>query len=801
MLFPESWLRSVVNPSVSTEELSHLLTMSGLEIEDVLPVAPEFSGVVVARVEEVSPHPDADRLRVCRVNNGTEILQIVCGAPNVAAGLLVPLAQIGARLPGGIKISKGKLRGVESFGMLCSATEIGLTQEHDGLLILDPEQAQLGQDIRDLFQLDESIFELKITPNRADCLSIKGVAREVVALTGASAKPFDFSPVSPTITDTLPVRIEAPDLCGRFLGRVIRNVNAAVPTPEWIKRRLERAGQRSVSVLVDISNYVMLELGTPSHIFDLDKLPTPEIVVDWGRSGQKLTLLNGDEVELDEKVGVVYSGAHTPEAMAGVMGGLASAVSEQTTQIFIEQAFWYPHAIAGLTRRFKLNSEAAHRFERGVDFACLRDHLEYLTRLIVEICGGEVAPIIELSPNLPERQPVKMRVARCHQILGIKIPVERMGAIFSALQFEHSFDGQVFEVLPPSWRFDIEIEEDLIEEVARIYGFDQIPANPPVVSAVMLPAVEGVRRPHALRQILVGQDYQEVINFSFVPEQWEVDFAQNTQAIKLLNPIASQLSVMRSNLIAGLVDNVVYNVKRKFNRVRVFELGAVFRRDAQVSAGDLTVKGIDQPLHLAGVAWGLAEPEQWGLPARAVDFFDVKADVCALFPMGGGADLRFEARTLPALHPGRSAVIYYQGREVGYMGELHPSLVQTYDLPSAPVVFELEYAALENVPLPAPEAFSKQPMVIRDLAIWAPLSLPVQALLDKLAQSTAPELKLIQDVTLFDIWRDPAQPTERSLAFRLVLQDSEHTLEDAQVEQCMSTVLELWTKAYGVRQR
>lgn len=801
MLFPESWLRSVVNPSVSTEELSHLLTMSGLEIEDVLPVAPEFSGVVVARVEEVSPHPDADRLRVCRVNNGTEILQIVCGAPNVAAGLLVPLAQIGARLPGGIKISKGKLRGVESFGMLCSATEIGLTQEHDGLLILDPEQAQLGQDIRDLFQLDESIFELKITPNRADCLSIKGVAREVVALTGASAKPFDFSLVSPTITDTLPVRIEAPDLCGRFLGRVIRNVNAAVPTPEWIKRRLERAGQRSVSVLVDISNYVMLELGTPSHIFDLDKLPTPEIVVDWGRSGQKLTLLNGDEVELDEKVGVVYSGAHTPEAMAGVMGGLASAVSEQTTQIFIEQAFWYPHAIAGLTRRFKLNSEAAHRFERGVDFACLRDHLEYLTRLIVEICGGEVAPIIELSPNLPERQPVKMRVARCHQILGIKIPVERMGAIFSALQFEHSFDGQVFEVVPPSWRFDIEIEEDLIEEVARIYGFDQIPANPPVVSAVMLPAVEGVRRPHALRQILVAQDYQEVINFSFVPEQWEVDFAQNTQAIKLLNPIASQLSVMRSNLIAGLVDNVVYNVKRKFNRVRVFELGAVFRRDAQVSAGDLTVKGIDQPLHLAGVAWGLAEPEQWGLPARAVDFFDVKADVCALFPMGGGADLRFEARTLPALHPGRSAVIYYQGREVGYMGELHPSLVQTYDLPSAPVVFELEYAALENVPLPAPEAFSKQPMVIRDLAIWAPLSLPVQALLDKLAQSTAPELKLIQDVTLFDIWRDPAQPTERSLAFRLVLQDSEHTLEDAQVEQCMSTVLELWTKAYGVRQR
>ncbi|AIL33171.1 phenylalanine--tRNA ligase subunit beta [Basilea psittacipulmonis] len=800
MLFPESWLRAVVNPTQDTEALGHLLTMAGLEIEEIAPVAVPFSGVVVARIEAIEPHPDADKLRVCQVNDGSgTLLQVVCGAPNAAKGLTVPLARIGAQLPGGIKISKGKLRGVESFGMLCSATEIGMTQEHDGLLVLDPEQVELGQDIRDVFRLDEQIFELKITPNRADCLSIKGVAREVGALTGAKVKEFDFTPVPATISDVIPVTVNAPDLCGRFAGRVIRGVNAHTPTPAWMKERLERSGQRSVNVLVDISNYVMLELGTPSHIFDLDKMATKAITVDWAKSGETLTLLNNETVTLDEKVGVVYAGTK-PEAMAGVMGGLEASVSEETQHIFVEQAFWHPAAIAGLTRRFKLNSEAAHRFERGVDFACLTDHLEYLTRLIVTICGGEVGPLQDQVVNLPKRQPVSMRVSRCQKILGVDIPSERIAEIFTDLAFDYQFKDGVFTVQSPSWRFDIEIEEDLIEEVARIYGFDNIPANPPVAPAVMLPTYEKKGRPHHIRDLMVAQDYQEVVNYSFVPESWEKDFVSNDDPIRLLNPIASQLSVMRSSLLAGLVDNVVFNAKRQLNRVRVFELGAVFSKDEKVVSGDLTVKGVRQVPHLAAVAWGPAFPEQWGVAHRNVDFYDVKADLCQLFPAQN--DVKFQSKAFPALHPGRSAAVIYQGKEIGFIGELHPSLVQKYDLTNAPVVFEVEFAAFENVPLPRVKEYSKQPQVIRDLAIWAPKSLELSSLLETLKRAKNEELKRIKEVTLFDVWKDPNSNTdERSLALRFVLQDTQHTLEDAQVEQTMAAVLKLWTETYSVRQR
>ena len=801
MLFPESWLRSLVNPAINTEELSHRLTMAGLEIEDTAPVAPPFTGVVVAQIVEVAPHPNADKLRICQVDDGSgELLQIVCGAPNAAKGIKVPLAKIGAVLPGNFKISKGKLRGEVSFGMLCSARELGLSQDHDGLLELEAS-AMVGQDIRQALDLDDTVFEIKLTPNRADCLSLHGVAREVSALTGAPLKAFDFSPVAVSINDNLAVNVQAPDLCGRFAGRIIKGVNAKAPTPAWMKSRLERAGQRSVSALVDISNYVMLELGRPTHVFDLSKI-NADLVVRWAKKGESLKLLNGQTVELDEEVGIIAAG-DTIESLAGIMGGDATAVSLDTTDIFVEGAFWFPEAIAGRSRRFKFSSEASHRFERGVDFQNVVEHLEYISRLILDICGGQAGPVDDQIINLPQRNPVSMRVARCRKILGIPVETAEIEKIFTQLQLPHTFDGEVFTVTPPSYRFDIEIEEDLIEEVARIYGFERIPDNPPKALAAMLPSNETRRSEHDMRYVMADLDYQEVVNFSFVETDWESNYMGNQHPIKLLNPIASQLAVMRSGLIGGLIANICHNAKHKQTRVRVFELGRVFSRNASVKDGDLTVANISQPLHLAGAAWGPAVPEQWAEPVRQVDFFDVKNDVENLF--GKKAELlRFVAQPHPALHPGRSAAILLDGMQIGFMGELHPQWVQDNELVHAPVVFEVSVDALSHIALPEVNNLSRQPLVIRDLAIWAPVELPVQVILDTLAlhQKELQELDIIKEISLFDVWRDvKSESGERSLAFRFVLQDPQATLEEMRVEQCMASVLNVLVNAHNVRQR
>lgn len=801
MLFPESWLRSLVNPAINTEELSHRLTMAGLEIEDTAPVAPPFTGVVVAQIVEIAPHPNADKLRICQVDDGSgELLQIVCGAPNAAKGIKVPLAKIGAVLPGNFKISKGKLRGEVSFGMLCSARELGLSQDHAGLLELEAS-AVVGQDIRQALDLDDTIFEIKLTPNRADCLSLHGIAREVSALTGAPVKPYDFSPVAVSLDDRLAVTVQAPDLCGRFAGRVIKGVNAKAVTPAWMKSRLERAGQRSVSILVDISNYVMLELGRPTHVFDLNKINS-DLVVRWAKKGESLKLLNGQTVALDEEVGIIAAG-NTIESLAGIMGGDATAVSLETTDIFVEAAFWFPEAIAGRSRRFKFSSEASHRFERGVDFQNVVEHLEYISSLILDICGGLAGPVEDQIINLPQRNPVSMRVARCRKILGIQVDTAEIEKIFTQLQLPHTFDGEVFTVTPPSYRFDIEIEEDLIEEVARIYGFERIPDNPPKALAAMLPSNETRRSEHDMRYVMADLDYQEVVNFSFVETGWESNYMGNQNPIKLLNPIASQLAVMRSGLIGGLIANICHNAKHKQSRVRVFELGRVFRRDASVKDGDLTVANISQPLHLAGAAWGPAVPEQWAEPVRQVDFFDVKNDVENLF--GKKAKLlRFVAQSHPALHPGRSAAILLDGKQIGFIGELHPQWVQDNELVHAPVVFEVALDALAHVALPEVNNLSRQPLVIRDLAVWAPVDLPVQAILDTLAlhQKELQELDIIKEVSLFDVWRDvKSESGDRSLAFRFVLQDPQTTLEETRVEQCMASVLNVLVKAHNVRQR
>ncbi|NOL51709.1 phenylalanine--tRNA ligase subunit beta [Pelistega suis] len=800
MLVVESWLREVANPNLNTEELAHRLTMAGLEVEGVEPVAPEFSGVVVAEIKEIAQHPNADKLRICQVDAGTgELLQIVCGAPNAAKGIKVPLAMIGAVLPGNFKISKGKLRGEESFGMLCSAKELGISEESSGLLILD-ESLSVGQDIREALDLNDKVFEIKLTPNRADCLSVYGVAREVAALTDAPLKSFDFSPVAVEINDTLKVNVAAPDLCGRFAGRVIRGVNAKAATPDWMKTRLERAGQRSVSALVDISNYVMLELGRPTHIFDLNKIKG-DLTVRWAKEGESLELLNGQTVALAGDVGVISAG-DTIESLAGIMGGEATAVSLETTDIYLEAAFWYPEAIAGRARRFKFSSEASHRFERGVDFQQIQEHIEYISRLVLTICGGQAGPIDDQIINLPKREPVQMRLARCQKILGIEVAKEQVASIFTQLGLVFTEKDDVFTVTPPSFRFDIEIEEDLIEEVARIYGFDNIPDVAPIVPAVMLPTEETVRSEHTMRQVMASQGYQEVVNFSFVERDWEEKLMGNKDPIALLNPIASQLAVMRSGLIAGLVANIVYNAKRKQNRVKVFELGRVFSRNAEVKNGDLTVANVDQPLHLAGASWGLAYPEQWGMPSRQVDFFDVKKELQNLYGSASNQLQFIPLKDHPALHPGRSAEIRLHGEVVGMIGELHPVWVQAYDLNHAPVVFEVTVASLKDQALHQPGELSNQPVVIRDLAIWAANTLEVQSLIDAIKHSRSEELAIIQDINLFDIWKDTKSDTpERSLAFRFILQDSAVTLEDARVEQCMAKVLDTWVSQFGVRQR
>lgn len=805
MQFPESWLRAFADPAISTEALAEQLTMAGLEVEEIERAGPEFSGVTIARIDSVEPHPNADKLKVCKVSAGGETLQIVCGAPNAAAGMLVPLAKVGAVLPGGFKISVAKMRGVESAGMLCSAKELGLSQDHSGLMSL-PDTLPIGADLREALALNEAILTLKLTPNRADCLSILGVAREVAALNGCELTDLPAPVVAPTIADRLSVNVEAQDLCGRFVGRVVRGVNARAQTPPWMLQRLERAGQRSVSALVDISNYLMLERGRPTHVFDIDKMTAPELTVRWARAGESLKLLNGDTVDLSSDMGVIVAGQRI-ESLAGIMGGDETAVSLDTQNVYLEAAFWWPDAIAGRTRKLKLNSEAAHRFERGVDFANIVEDLERLTALVLEICGGQAGPVDDQTYAVPDRAPVAMRLSRCQKVLGMQVSAQQASEVFSRLGFQFKVNGDNFVVTPPSYRFDLSIEEDLIEEIARMIGFENIPVRPPVASAKMHLKAESRRSTHVLRQLMVDRDYQEVINFSFVDREWEIDRLGQPNPIDLANPIASQMSVMRTSLLPSLVANVVYNANRRQSRVRVFEIGRVFLRDDRVRAGDLTVSGVSQPLKLAGAAWGALAPEQWGLQTRSVDFFDVKRDIEVIFGKLI-ARVRFEAFAHPLLHPGRSAQISLDGVVCGILGELHPKWVRADDLQGAPILFELDVGALSDIGLPVSGFLSKQPVVQRDMALWVCSDVPVGEILDTIRSTVSedPALSIVIKTQLFDVWRpkedsDASASPEVSLAFRFWLQDPEVTLEDERIEQCLSVIRRALEKTHGARQR
>ena len=795
MQFPESWLREFCNPPLSTEQLADTLTMAGLEVEEMRPVAPPFSRIVVGRILEAVQHPNADRLRVCSVDAGEHSkdgpLQIVCGAPNARAGIKVPLALVGAALPPGddgkpFEIKVGKLRGVESFGMLCSARELKLSEDHGGLLELD-DDAPVGVDVREVLKLDDTLFTLKLTPNLAHCLSVYGIARELSALTGAPLLQPAFNPVAPVHADTLPVTVEAPDLCGRFSGRIVRKVNTRAKTPAWMVERLARCGQRSVSPLVDISNYVMFEFGRPSHIFDLDKIHGG-LVVRWGREGETLKLLNGNTITLDAQVGVIAD-AQAVESLAGIMGGDATAVSDDTQNVYVEAAFWWPQAVAGRSRRFNFSTDAGHRFERGVDPAQTVAHIEHITRLILDICGGEPGPIDDQQPRLPERPPVALRVARAAKVIGMQVTQAQCADVLRRLGLSFTEADGVLTVTPPSHRFDLQIEEDLIEEVIKVLGFNQLPDTPPLAPVTARVRPEAQRGGHALRRALAGLGYQETINFSFVEARWEYELAGNADPIQVLNPIASPLSVMRSSLIGSLVAVLQYNLARRAQRVRIFELGRVFRRDTAVTDSLTTVAGVSQPLRLSGLAYGPAQPLQWGAAERAVDFFDVKADVEALLAPRRAS---FVAAEHPALHPGRSARIELDGQPIGWIGELHPKWRQGYDLPQAPVLFELDADVLKAQVVPAYQPIARQQSVWRDLALVVKDGVPHDALIAAITDDTS---GLVRHAQLFDIYK-PKAPTadiaadERSMAVRVELLDDQATLTDERVDGVVSGIVE-----------
>ncbi|OHX14236.1 phenylalanine--tRNA ligase subunit beta [Chromobacterium sphagni] len=774
MQFSEQWLRSWVNPALTTAELSDLLTMAGLEVEEVSAAAPAFSGVVIGEVKECVKHENADRLRVTKVDVGAgELVQIVCGAPNVAVGVRVPCALPGAILPGDFKIKPTKMRGVESGGMLCSGKELGVPEDVDGLMLL-PADAPVGQNIRDYLGLDDALFTLKITPNRADSLSLRGIAREVAALTGAELKPVAIEAVAPSIDDVRSVKIAAREACGRYLGRVVKGVNAAAATPAWMRQRLERSGLRSISAIVDITNYILLEQGQPMHAFDLAKIQGG-ITVRMARAGENLLCLNEKTVELKDSHLVIADDAKAL-AMGGIMGGEESGVTEASTDIFLESAFFAPAAIAGKARELGFGSDSSFRYERGVDFQLQREAIERATRLILDICGGAAGPVVEEVAELPARKAVTLRTSRVAKVLGVALSSQQIAGILGRLGLAFTLADEVFTVQAPSFRFDIEIEEDLIEEVARVYGYNAIPADAPRSGMRMLAQPEELRPVDQLRHLLAARDYQEVVSYAFVDERWERDFAGNDDPVRLQNPIASQMSVMRSTLIGGLVDVLAGNINRKQPRVRVFEAARVFFKAEE---------GFDQPEKVAGLAWGLRLPEQWGSKAERVDFFDVKADVEAVLHP---ALAEYRKASHPAFHPGRCAEVLVDGKAVGFIGELHPQWVQAYDLSSAPVLFELDLAVATARSRIKARPVSKFQAVRRDLALVVDEQVSVAQLMAAFAMQRA---QIVTDIALFDVYRGKGVAEgKKSLAFSVLMQDNSRTLTDEEVEPAVQALLE-----------
>jgi phenylalanyl-tRNA synthetase beta chain len=790
MRFSEAWLRELVNPPLATEQLVAQLTMAGLEVDGIEPVAGEFSGVVVGQVLAVSPHPQADRLSVCQVSaGGAEPLTIVCGAPNVEAGMKAPLAIEGGVLPGGMKIARSALRGIESFGMLCSAKELGLGDGQDGLLAL-PADAPVGDEVREYLQLNDVAIEVDLTPNRADCLSVEGIAREVALLNGIDLNPPPTSACAVTCEDTLPVVVEAPEDCPRYLGRLIKNVDRNAATPLWMRERLRRCGLRSLGPLVDVTNYVLLELGQPLHAFDAAKLDGG-IRVRHGIPGEKLMLLNGQEITFAGDVLIIADAKH-PLALAGVMGGADSAIGDTTTTIFLECAFFSPTAIMGKARRYGLSTDSSHRFERGVDPFLQHRAIERASQLLVEITGGLAGPIIEsvAVSHLPTRLPILLREARVEKLLGLSIPRTQLTGLLTRLGLTVEELAEGWRVTPPGFRFDIAMEADLIEEIGRVYGYNNIPKRNPASRMELQAVSEALLDVERVKDLLVDRGYQEAITYSFVEPTMLAKIEPELEAIALLNPISSDLAVMRTGLWCGLLDAALKNLNRQQDRVRLFEAGLRFTR----------VEGnINQEKSIAGLALGSAQEEQWGEKARPVDFFDMKADVEAILRLAGHeGSIRFVSGKHPALHPGQSAELILDGQRLGQLGMLHPKVEKELGFESRVFLFELDQNRLLNRSIPAFKPLSKFPQVRRDIALI--VGQPVTAA--ALCQCVQNQSRLIRQVLVFDVYQGAGiESGKKSVALGLLLQDDGETLTDAKVDDIIANVLGHLAKEFNAKLR
>ncbi|MDB4580818.1 phenylalanine--tRNA ligase subunit beta [Porticoccaceae bacterium] len=779
MKFSESWLRSAVNPSISIEELVAQVTMAGLEVDAVESAAPEMSGVVVGEILSVEQHPDADKLRVCQVAGGGETAQVVCGAPNARAGIKVPFATVGAKLPGDFKIKKAKLRGVESFGMLCAQTELQLGDDDDGLWEL-PADASVGSDLIEYLELNDNIIEVDLTPNRGDCLSIRGLVREVGVLNKTAVLEQACAPVTASINDSISITLEAPEACARYVGRVVRNLDLRQPTPQWMQEKLRRSGVRSLGPAVDVTNYVLLELGQPMHAFDLSKIDGG-IVVRMGRD-EKVKLLDDSDVVIDTQT-LVIADQSKALAMAGIMGGDESAVGDDTTDILFESAWFNPLAIAGKARNYGKHTDSSHRFERGVDSELQVAAIERATALMLEICGGEAGPVViqESAEHLPAPATIKLRDAHLAQQLGVVIGSAEIDDILARLGLTFvSRDDEGSTWVAPSWRFDIAIEQDLVEEVARIYGYNNLPTSTPAMALELQAKPERQQDLSIFRQQLVASGYQEAVTYSFVDPELQKLVDPETDGIALQNPISADMSVMRTSLWSGLLSTAIYNLNRQQNRVRIFEAGQCF---VPGENGELT-----QNMALAGLICGSRTPAGWTASKDKVDFFDIKGDLESVLALTGLAEqFSFSAAEHPALHPGQSAMLSRNGEQVGWIGQLHPKLQAQLDVSTPVYLFQVDVAKVSESRRPKFSEVSKFPAVRRDLAFLVDSQIASADLMSEARNAAGEHLV---DLMLFDVYQSKDIDNKgKSLALGLTFQHASRTLTDEEINTAIDRVV------------
>lgn len=783
MKFSEHWLREWVNPAVSSEELSEQITMAGLEVDDVEAVAGAFHGVVVGEVVECGQHPNADKLRVTKVNVGGErLLDIVCGAPNCRQGLRVAVATIGAVLPGDFKIKAAKLRGEPSEGMLCSFSELGISEDHSGIIEL-PHDAPIGTDIREYLGLDDNAIEISVTPNRADCLSIIGVARDVAVLNQLPLTTPEMTPIAATLTDTFPIRVEAPDACPRYLGRVVKGIDVKAATPLWMREKLRRCGIRSIDAVVDVTNYVLLELGQPMHAFDLDRLDGG-IVVRLAQEGETLTLLDGNEATLNADT-LVIADQSKALAMGGIFGGEHSGVNGETCNVLLECAYFNPLAITGRARRHGLHTDASHRYERGVDPALQYKAMERATQLLLSICGGQAGPVVDVTSeaHLPVRATITLRREKLDRLIGHVVSDDQVNDILTRLGCNVVRTDTGWTAVAPSWRFDMEIEEDLVEEVARVYGYNNIPNIPTHAPLTMTSHREADLSLKRVKTLLIDRGFQEAITYSFVDPKVQSLIHPGEEALILPSPISTEMSAMRLSLWSGLLGAVVYNQNRQQSRLRLFESGLRFVPDSQDKLG------IRQDLMLAGVITGNRYDEHWDLARQTVDFYDLKGDLEALLSLTGKlSEIAFKAESHPALHPGQSAAIYLAGEPVGFIGVIHPELERKLDLNGRTVVFELSWNKVADRVVPEASEISRYPSNRRDIAVVVSENVPAGEVLSECKKVGANQLV---GVNLFDVYRGKGvEEGYKSLAISLVLQDTSRTLAEEEIAATVSRCVE-----------